>query len=120
MNTNIKIEDALIFQYFLDTVNRSDQNKDKIYKSKENRTKDSKKNKIKSRSLKKVISIKHNKFSKNNSNQRRFLVLIPNKKKFKKSNNDSFVCIHCDAKYIYKRCLINHLEKNHINLIKIK
>lgn len=30
-----------------------------------------------------------------------------------------FVCVHCDAKYIYKRCLINHLTKSHSTDVNI-
>lgn len=28
-------------------------------------------------------------------------------------DKNGFVCVHCDARYIYKRCLINHLIKSH-------
>lgn len=28
-------------------------------------------------------------------------------------DRNGFICAHCDARYIYKRCLINHLVKSH-------
>lgn len=28
-------------------------------------------------------------------------------------DRNGFVCAHCDARYVYKRCLINHLIKSH-------
>lgn len=34
------------------------------------------------------------------------------------ASNRGFVCAYCDAKYIYRRCLVNHLVKNHRKCIK--
>lgn len=28
-------------------------------------------------------------------------------------DRNGFICAHCDARYIYKRCLVNHLIKSH-------
>jgi hypothetical protein len=28
-------------------------------------------------------------------------------------DRNGFLCTHCDARYVYKRCLINHLIKSH-------
>ncbi|CAD26215.1 hypothetical protein [Encephalitozoon cuniculi GB-M1] len=28
-------------------------------------------------------------------------------------DRNGFICVHCDARYIYKRCLVNHLIKSH-------
>jgi hypothetical protein len=30
-------------------------------------------------------------------------------------DRNGFLCTHCDARYVYKRCLINHLIKSHQN-----
>lgn len=32
--------------------------------------------------------------------------------------DQGFICAYCESKYIYKRCLINHLLKSHRKLIK--
>lgn len=28
-------------------------------------------------------------------------------------DRNGFICAHCDARYVYKRCLVNHLVKSH-------
>ena len=32
--------------------------------------------------------------------------------------DQGFVCLYCEARYIYKRCLVNHLLKSHRKLMK--
>lgn len=42
-----------------------------------------------------------------------------NKHTFKApENGEGFTCAYCEAKYVYKRCLVNHLLKSHRKIIK--
>lgn len=87
------LEDASLFICFVNAVNSSEYRRDEAFPHPKKRSQ-----KIR--------------FKTYNMNADSFMYEKRDDIAFEEDRN-GFVCAHCDARYIYKRCLINHLIKSH-------